>query len=463
MESKELCTYCMSGYLQGGVCTGCGRSVEQEKQRPLQTLPARCLLGGGQYYLGRVLGSGGFGITYLAWDKANGRKTVVKELFPRHLVSREENNAAVIVQQGLRGEFQHSMLRFQQEAQALYELRGVPEIINVHRLFEENGTAYYVMEYLDGQDLKGYLAKNGAMSWEQFKVPVHMMLKALKAVHERQMIHRDISPDNIFMLRGGGAKLIDFGNARSYMSASPLTKILKTHFAPPEQFSDEARQGPWTDIYSMSVTMYYALSGMLPVSSTERVISLNMQGSDPLKPLGQVCPGIPPYVAQAVEKGMAVKAQDRFQTVSDFAERLFPGLWKPQAVPRSENHPVQKTRPPVSRQPRMAPPPGRNAEALPVLRCVEGKMKGRQLLLRPGVQERLGRDGGASIEYPSNSPGVSRHQCSFMVDNRKQVYVRDDGSSYGTWLNGKTLKPMEWYPVQRGSSIRFAKEEYRIV
>lgn len=465
MELNKICIYCMSGTVTGGVCTYCKRAAGNGADRPAQTLPARFMLCGRQYYLGKVLGNGGFGITYLAWDQKNNRKVAVKEFFPRHLAVRGENGIQVRVHQQQREEFDHAKMRFQEEAQTLYELRHVPEVIDIFHLFEENGTAYYVMELLYGQDLKGYLAAKGVMSWAQLQQPLCMILRALHAVHKRQMIHRDISPDNIFMLREGGAKLIDFGNARSYMSANPLTKIVKTRFAPVEQFSDdEGRQGPWTDIYSLSVTLYYALSGVLPPPASERLIGVKTQGTDPAKPLGALNPAIPAHVAQGIQKGMSVMEKQRYHTVYEFSAQLFPGM------NILEGHDAAKMQPAMhSRQ--IQPPPKQplskqmQTGQIPVVsvQCVQGIFKGKQFTLKPGRMETLGREKDVSLIYPADSPGISRHQCSFMMDNKGSLYVRDDHSSYGTKLNGRQMKPTEWHMVRKGDSICFAKEEYRIL
>lgn len=449
MEISKICIYCMSGIVNGDVCTHCGKNAASDQSRPAHTLPARYMLCGGQYILGQILGSGGFGITYLAWDQKFKRKVAVKEFFPRHLVVRDETGICIRVHNEKRAEFDHAKMRFQEEAQTLYELRNIPEVIDVFHLFEENGTTYYVMEFLRGQDLKGYLAAKGVMPWNMLQLPMSMVLRALDAVHKRQMIHRDISPDNIFMLQDGGAKLIDFGNARSYTSANPLTKIIKTRFAPVEQFSDDkGRQGPWTDIYSLSITIYYALSGVLPPPAAERLIGVKTQGQDPVTPLESLNPSIPAHVVQGVRKGMEVMERQRYHTTAEFAAQLFPGM-----------NILEMREGPVRVQTAM----GQQQASAILLQCVQGLLRGKQLTLKPGKVETLGREKDVSVVYPAGSPGISRHQCSFMMDNKGGIYVRDDRSSYGTKLNGKQMRPTEWYLLKRGDSVCFAKEEYRIM
>lgn len=460
MKTEEICIYCMSGVLKNGVCAHCHKP-DSDEGRPTHALPARHMLCR-QYYLGRVLGSGGYGITYLAWDQKNRRRVAVKEFFPQHLVTRDFHGSRIRVRQNLQEEFEHTKMRFQQEAQALNELRAVQEITDVWHLFEENNSAYYVMEFLEGTDLKGYLAANGIMQWSALQGMMRMVLRALKAVHDRQMIHRDISPDNIFILKDGRAKLIDFGNARNYMSSAPLTQILKTHFAPIEQFRKEGRQGPWTDIYSLCVTVYYALSGVLPPPATERIIALKSQGADNIRQLLELNPKAPAHVAVAVHKGMEVMPEQRYQSVQELAGDLFSGedIFREQmtAAGNSTAPWIQTAqRPPVPQRPQAV------KSTLPTLQCIQGRMSGRTLTLKLGKIETLGRATNVSVVYPSDCKGISRHQCSFMLDNKGIIYVRDDGSSYGTNLNGRRLSPLRWYSLKKGDRISFAGEEYMII
>lgn len=449
MDLSEICIQCMSGVIRDGICTHCGKTEREDAPRPGMALPARHTLCGQQYSVGRVLGSGGFGITYLAWDEKKGCRVAVKEFFPRHLVVRNGQGTAISYRQENREEFRHCKLRFCQEAQTLYELRRVPEVIDIFHLFEENGTAYFAMEFLDGKDLKGYLAEEGVMQWAKLQEPIRMILRALHAIHGRNLIHRDISPGNVFMLHGGKAKLIDFGNARCYSSGNPLTRIVNAAFAPPEQFTDDCRQGPWTDIYSLSVTIYYALAGILPPSATDRMIAIKSHGSDPARPLHQIRPEIPLQVSQAIEQGMEVTVQRRYKSVHEFAGKLFAGedILSPEIARGQADSIKQRIN---------------TDNGFPVICCVRGKMKGKRLVLRPGMTEMLGRGSDVTVAYPADSPGVSRCQCSFMADNKGIIYVQDTNSSYGTKLNGEKMKPFKWYRIEKGDSVGFAGEEYKI-
>lgn len=466
MEQTGRCIHCMAGMASGEVCANCGKPAFREPDRPMDALPARYLLCQKQYYLGRVLGSGGFGITYLAWDQKYRRRVAVKELFPRYAASRDRQTSRIISMANYQQQFQHVKKRFCQEAQSLYELRSVPEVIDVYHLFEENGTAYYVMEYLEGVDLKKYLAEHGRIPWVQMVNPLCMVLRALYALHSKNLIHRDISPDNIFFLREGGAKLIDFGSARN-MDADQMTRILKERFAPYEQFEEHGNQGPWTDIYSLSVTIYYALSGILPPRATDRYIAWKMQ-NDPMglaKPIGELCPQLPGHVAQALQKGMAPSMEQRTHTIQEFAQGLFPGQNILGVQSQQDWHGQRSVSKPSGSPPVKQSLGSENTAggAGRQIKCVSGIFAGRIHSLRPGLFLLVGRSPECALRYPDHSPGISRRQCSFMTDNKGILYVRDENSSYGTYLEGKRLPPMVWVPLGRGSRISFAREQYCVV
>lgn len=414
------------------------------QNRPAQTLPEKYLLHN-QYYIGKVLGSGGYGITYLAWDEKQNRRFAIKELYPRHIASRPDG-IRVVVSNENKKEYDHIKVRFCEEAKILYELRAIPEVLQVYHLFEENGTAYYVMEYLEGMDMKRYLQSHGTMKWSELMYPVAMILRALQALHSKSLIHRDISPDNIFITKGMQARLIDFGSARSYSGNKMLTTMLKASFAPYEQYREDGKQGPYSDIYSLSVSMYYALSGQLPPNSMERFLSMKMgKGAyADVESLEILCPGLPEHVSRTVMKGMATLPEDRWQTIEEFSANLFPG----QAILRTKQvKPIQNNA----------------ARSAARLQCVQGYMKGKIFTVQSGQNFTVGRETSCTIVYPPNMPGVSRVQCSMRVEQNRILYIRDENSSYGVSINGNRLVPLRWYPLKSKDRISFAKEEYFVL
>ena len=471
-----LCINCMQGSIIHGVCNRCHKPDPSPKDRISYALPARMTLCQ-QYYIGCVLGAGGYGITYLAWDLRGNRRVAVKELYPRENVSRGQDGLRVIPKSGSEGYFSHVKGSFKREAQILYELSDVPDVMDVYHLFEEYGTAYYVMEYLEGEDLSRRLKRDGPMSWEELRPHLWMVLRALDALHTKGLIHRDISPDNIFLLKDGNTKLIDFGSVRNYEDGSEMSTILKHRFAPYEQYQSRGNQGPWTDIYALSVTIYYALTGKLPQRASDRMLE------DKTIPLTQIAPTVPAPVAAAIAKGMSPKIEDRYPSIREFAADLLPGekLFGQAAQPHPQNH----SQNPFQNHPQNQPPhpqpggqpkaraaapasgrPAQNPEQVGWLVGLQGVQKGRRLRLAPGAEFSIGRAKECTLSYagfaPKQIPGVSRRQCSVTMDNRGLIDVRDDGSSYDTKINGVLIPKGKWTPVRRGAVLLFGYEAFRI-
>ena len=441
VDTRNLCRNCMNGMIVNGVCTSCGKKQLAEAQRLGYALPLGYLLHR-QYEIGRVLGNGGFGITYMAWDRKAERRVAVKELFPCKDVTRTAQNPQVRAVPGQEEYCEHLKQRFLEEARLLYEFRENPEIASVFHLFSENNTAYYAMEYIDGMDLKRYLAGTGRLHWAQLSAYVRPVMRALAALHGKNMIHRDISPDNIYLAKDGRVKLIDFGSVRCYSSHQGLTTLLKHNFAPLEQYREDGKQGPWTDIYALSVTIYYALAGVLPPKAPDRALY------DAVHPIAELCRDIPGHVAQAVRKGMAVLPQDRFQDIREMAEELFPG------------EPLLQR---MQGQPTGAGRAGRLPGRLAGIQGIQGRYRGKRFEVAAGQTVRAGRDRSCGILYPPNSPGISRLQCSLALDRQGRLCIRDEASTYGTYVNQTRLRAQIWYTLSPGNVISFAQEKFQVL
>ncbi len=439
MDLQYLCTNCLQGTLKNGVCTYCHKSVREVSKRTTLALPDRYLLGK-QYYLGKVIGNGGFGITYLAWDCKEQRRVIVKELYPRQDVQRDPVTGMVSPVRGQEEYFQKCKQRFREEARLLYDFRQEPAIVDVYRLMEENNTVYYSMEFLTGFDLRTYLKSKGRLTWPELAGYARSLLCTLRIIHAKGLIHRDISPDNIFLITVSEAKLIDFGSVRAYNSGKGLTTILKHAYAPIEQYFTNGSQGPWTDIYSLSVTLYHALSGTRPPSAPDR--AMKKRETTPLEAL---CPELPLHVARAVTRGMSVMAADRYGDVTSMARDMFPGE-DPFAPPKAAVSPRRQT---------TEAPPFR-------LKAVSGIHCGRELELFAGASLTVGRDKSCGISYPPNSPGISRRQFTLKNDRNGGLLIQDEHSSYGTFVSGRRIEPERWYRVERGSIISFAGERYYV-
>jgi len=289
------------------VCPHCGYSPAAAASRQPLALPMSTILMG-KYVVGMVLGMGGFGITYLAYDVTSGRKVAIKEYFPSSLASRYPGGANILILPGEKGEdFKKGSKKFYEEAELLSHFNGNPNIISVYEFFYQNNTAYYVMEFLDGEDLAHYLKKEGqALSAGKLLYLLDKVTDALMIVHSTNTLHRDITPDNIFVCRNGTIKLIDFGAARHYMTqqSQTLSVILKEGFAPVEQYQKNGKQGPWTDIYALGATCYYMLTGKRPLGVFDRMQKDNVDFGN-----------MPTEVARLLRAMMAIQPEKRPQNV----------------------------------------------------------------------------------------------------------------------------------------------------
>lgn len=414
----------MAGRYRNGLCDHCGKP-RPEKENP-STLPPQTILHG-RFFLGYPLGVGGFGITYAALDLQSNTRVAVKELFPGASVYRQRETGLVLPLQGQEGNFGAFQKGFRKEAQILMQLQGTQGVVQLYQAFAENNTFYYVMEYLEGEDLRGFLKRNGPMDWESFAPKLRVLLDGLERLHQAGMIHRDISPDNIFLTRDGGCCLIDFGSVRAYQVVDHFTTQLKQCFAPWEQFFSQSKQGPWTDIYALCVTVYYTLTGTLPPTAPNR------RQKDTLVPIRKLCPELPKAVAKALTDGMAVEAANRIQSVGELRSRLFPEAKSTSGKTGSRR-----------------------------LTCLSGAYQGGSWQLVPGEALRFGRQVDCQLVYPDGTPGVSRIQCTLYISDTGEAYLRDENSSYGTYLitNGKAerIPPGQWLAVD-GSQFGFGKQE----
>lgn len=323
MEEKR-CYGCMKLKRAGAVCEHCGYD-ERTADDP-HRLPAGTVLRE-QYLVGRVLGQGGFGITYLGWDMYLDIPVAIKEYFPTGVVMRDTTVTMDVVScsgdEGAR--FRNNKERFLREAKMLARFSQVPQIVQVKNFFLANNTAYIVMEYVEGITLKQYVReKGGHLTIDETFAILRPIIEALCKVHKAGLVHRDISPDNIMMLPGGGAKLLDFGAVRDVGAAEvgkDLTKsteaILKQGYAPIEQYQKRGSLGPWTDVYALCATIYFCLTGEVPPDAPERLL-----GYEELE-LEKKIPGLTAEQTAALERGMAMRAEDRTASMDELYRELF--------------------------------------------------------------------------------------------------------------------------------------------
>lgn len=333
------CPYCMRP-AGGDRCPHCGRAVNVPNAPHL--LPVGFTINGGSgqsYQIGAVMGQGGFGITYIGLDCTLNRRVAVKECFPARCAQRADG-CRVAPRPGTEALFQGAIKSFLEEARMLAALEDIPSLVKVRSYFEFGGTAYLVMEFLDGKPLHQLVRKNGAIPAEELMPKLPVLLRDLSLMHQAGVIHRDISPDNLMWMPDGSLKLLDFGCARSMEDGKSMEVTLKPGFAPVEQYQTHG-QGPYTDIYALSATLYYCLTGTIPPPSVDRL------EEDTLQPPTTLGARLTPEQEEALLWGMTVQPKSRPINMDVFAMRLL-------AVPKAGPKPVPEPGP--------APSPGTGQE-----------------------------------------------------------------------------------------------------
>lgn len=312
-----ICYNCFKEYdVELGFCPFCGQNSEELPKDEYLLSPGTLLLD--RYLIGKAVGSGGFGNVYKAWDKKLETIVAVKEYYPQSIVNRIPGTAEVVLVSGKnRKEFEYGKSRLLQEARNIAKFSSHKNIVNVFEFFEENNTSYMVMEYLHGMPLNKYLKEcGGKLDTETATFVVSAVCDALLPLHKAGIIHRDISPDNIYVCENKVITLFDFGTAEFPDGKNELPVIVKQGFAPPEQYEQENRQGAWTDIYALGASLYLLLTGEKPDASPDRKVL------DELKSPMEVTPEITEQLSNAVMKAMAIDMHMRFQNVSDFKKAI---------------------------------------------------------------------------------------------------------------------------------------------
>lgn len=276
-----------------------------------------------EYTIESVLGHGGFGITYLARDMALGAQVAIKEYLP-HEIANRDNKTMVLPNPSHEAvrDYQTGLKNFVKEARALARFKH-PNIVRVLRFLEANGTAYMVMEYEEGQSLADYLKRHSPRLDEQTLLRVFIpILNGLNAVHEAEMLHLDIKPENIYLRQDGSPMLIDFGSARQ--GAAHLQKVALTHgYAPMEQYPDKGEPGPWTDVYAIGASMYRCVTGKKPDDSLERYQAVLKYQVDPLTPAVKAGGrDYQPHVLECIDWAMQVYSRDRPQSARELQNAL---------------------------------------------------------------------------------------------------------------------------------------------
>ena len=337
MSNNQTCYNCFSGTNGIDPCPTCGfENASLEKKQHLLA-PGTILHEG--YLVGKPLGQGGFGITYLGFDLASHQRVAIKEYFPAGIAVRQDGFVQPASDENL-AVFKRGVDTFNKEARILSPSGNQPNIVNLLAFFFENGTGYFVMEYLEGQSLKDYLTgRGGKLSFQETVNLLLPVMHALSAIHREGMLHRDIAPDNIYVANDGKTKLMDFGAARYHVfqETQSVRTIVKPGYAPMEQYASQSDQGPWTDVYAMGATFYKVLTGNVPPDAPSRYMRDEMKS-----PLQLGC-SLPQNADYAITRAMAPQIVLRFRTMDDFSSALI--LPDPVLPPIAVSNPAVISRP----------------------------------------------------------------------------------------------------------------------
>ncbi len=317
----QYCPNCLQAMEDNmNICSGCGFDVHSYEEKEHLIKPCSKLRD--RYVIGKVIGEGGFGVTYKGWDTILQTYVAIKEYFPQFLSHRTAGSTEIVPTTAQAETYQKGLKRYLEEAQNLSKFYQLSGIVSVKDFFYENGTGYIVMEYIDGVNLKQYLEQNGGRIPEvKVRSLMKPVLESLVEIHNTGLVHRDISPDNVMVDKKGRIKLIDFGSVRdqSTVDEKTYTVTLKHGFAPPEQYYAKGKQGPWTDIYSICATMYRMLTGKNPPNSIERLTN------DEYVSPAYLGVNISPKLDYVLRKGLSLKYEDRYQNI----QQLIDDMYKP--------------------------------------------------------------------------------------------------------------------------------------
>lgn len=323
-----ICYNCFQEKEEDGACPFCGYAPDINAGKYPLALPEGSILNG-KYIIGRVLGQGGFGITYVAQEYKTRKLLAIKEYLPGELATRTGIYGVAAFSGQRLDDFAYGKECFLNEAKTIAKFNGNPNIVSVYEFFEENNTAYFVMEYVSGCSLNSYVReKGGRISPDEANRLLLPVMSAVGSVNASGIIHRDIAPDNILIDTKGTAKLIDFGAARYSVGekSCSLDVILKHGFAPKEQYSKHGVQGPYTDIYAMAATYYYTITGIVPSESIDRVERDDLIAPSALGvKLGE-------KQEKALLKALELQPMARYQTMEDFEKELRPSDLKTSTV-----------------------------------------------------------------------------------------------------------------------------------
>lgn len=479
----DSCPNCFAILNGRTVCSNCGMEMNKIKEYSSAIEPF--ILLNNKYLTGRVLGKGGFGITYLAQNIENGKLCCIKEYMPAEYSKRiSDGNTLVPMEAKHKQIYEHGKRRFIEEAGTLVKLQNNQTVVNILDYFEQNNTAYFVMEYLNGVSMKRLTSQYGG------KLPLDIANKILEVigvalidVHAKGMLHRDLSPENIFITKQKEIKLIDFGAARDYIKAQNqgMSVVLKTGYAPPEQYSSKGVQGPWTDIYALAATYYTCVSGEKLLDSM-----FILKGMKQTSLFDLNC-GVDKHTSDVIERAMAINYKDRYQSVYDFIVDLRSGIPDGTNIIHSEIQNIQSEYSKYAGIKHTSETQWERQRSVqkksyePKQQIVFEKTSAQNMVMKPIIQLVGANYGRRKVNVPDNYTvrvGRSNKDCDFVVDKdtiisrvhiliayEKKVnkFIVTDKSANGSFLsNGMKLQKNVATYIEPGTVIYLADKSHGI-
>lgn len=488
----DNCPNCFAKLDGRAVCGNCGTNINQIKEYS-SALEVFTLMNN-KYLLGKVLGKGGFGITYLAQNIENGRLCCIKEYMPSDYAGRCRDGVRLEpLERGYRNIYEHGKKRFIDEARTLVKLNNNRIVVDILDYFQANNTAYFVMEYLDGKSMKSLTKEQGGRLSKDIAGRILAVIgSALVDVHSKGILHRDISPENIFITRNNEIKLIDFGAARDYIMSqnTGMSVVLKTGYAPPEQYSSSGKQGPWTDIYALAATYYTSVSGEKLLDSMFVLKGMKQ------RELFELNCGIDKHTSDVIAKAMAVNYRDRYQDMSEFlndlnikgtlndnyiqsdmvqtsvngagniqASRTADTIYKKSEIPEksftASNYTGNENSVRFSDGGKMEI--RRTVELKPKIEAIINSTTMKSMQINNDMIVRVGRSGRESDFIINGDTIISRLHVLIAYEKGTRKFAVTDKSSNGTYLkNGKRLIKDKTIYVDSGTEIYLSNQKYVI-
>lgn len=318
MEGTGYCMGCMHKLDWDGRCHYCGfdeRNYKKDQQLGLHTR-----LKNGEYMIGRQLGQGGFGITYIGMDTTLLQTVAIKEYFPFGAVRRNDRNEIELYDEKYRKDYEKGLESFLCEGRILARFSNLTAVVGVKNFFHENNTAYLVMDYVEGLSVREYVKNYGVLSPDRTLFLVQQVIADMQMIHHKQVLHRDVSADNLIITHNGSLKLIDFGATRQEFTKNQYTGTIlcKQGYSAIEQYSTGRNQGPWTYIYGLCASIYFMLTGVVPDSAPDRI------QNDCVRSLVQMDEiAMPKVQKEAIMKGLAVEVEHRYHTMAELYAALY--------------------------------------------------------------------------------------------------------------------------------------------